>query len=88
MIQECSAVRQREWRNEYENSKLRGEYIYAQFVLDCIAKGHREWIEQASKFGDWLKAEKIELTFWQKKAIDENHFGYKYEYDHDKENWE
>lgn len=58
-----------------------GEGIYACFCGYCNAEGKAEWKGDAKKFGEWLTASGIELDFWQRKAIAENHFGYEYEWD-------
>lgn len=88
MIAECNKVRQAEWTKDYEQDKRHGEHIYAQYVLTCIGYEKPEWIARADKFASWLKKEKIKLNFYQRKWIAENHFGYKYEYNYEKEKWE
>lgn len=57
-----------------------GEGIYARYCAYCNAEGKSEWKGDPRKFGEWLKASGIELDFWQRKAIAENHFGFAYEW--------
>ena len=57
-----------------------GEGIYARFCAWCNAEGKVELKKNARAFADWLKSNGIELDFWQRKAIAENHFGYEYEW--------
>lgn len=57
-----------------------GEGIYACFCGYCNGEGKPEWKADAKKFAEWLTASGIELDFWQRKAIAENHFGFAYEW--------
>ena len=43
-------------------------------------EGHGEWKGDPKRFADYLKANGIELDFWKRKAIAENHFGYRFEW--------
>ena len=60
--------------------EMAGEGIYARYCAYCNAEGKVEWKGDPRKFGEWLKESGIELDFWQRKAIAENHFGYEYEW--------
>ena len=56
------------------------EGIYVRFCAWCNAEGKVELKKNARAFAEWLKSNDIELDFWQRKAIAETHFGYRYEW--------
>lgn len=57
-----------------------GNGIYACFCGYCNGEGKTELKKNARAFAKWLKDNGIELDFWQRKAIAENHFGFAYEW--------
>lgn len=73
---------------EIHCKKLNGEYIYVNFCVWCNAFNSSNGKTDAKLFAKFLKQENIELTFWQRKHLAEKYFGYKYEYKHDKQEWE
>ena len=68
--------------------ELYGENIYSKFCIWCNAFNNSNGKTDANLFAKFLKQENIELTFWQRKHLAEKYFGYKYEYKHDKGEWE
>lgn len=78
-------------RNEWWEGKRRverGESIYVKFCVWCNAFNYGNGKKDAKLFAKFLKQENIELTFWQRKHLAEKYFGYKYEYDYEKKDWE
>ena len=78
-------------RNEWWEGKRRverGESIYVKFCVWCNAFNYGNGKKDAKLFAKFLKQENIELTFWQRKHLAEKYFGYKYEYDYAKNDWE
>lgn len=69
-------------------SQVNGEYIYVNFCVWCNAFNNCKGKTDAKLFAKFLNNENIELTFWQRKHLAEKYFGYKYEYKHDKGEWE
>ena len=70
-------------RNEWWAGRRRlakGEDIWVRFVARCYGEEHGEWQDDPKRFADYLKANGIELDFWRRKAIAENHFGYRFEW--------
>lgn len=65
-----------------------GENIYTEFKAWCNAYKKGQGKDNPNTFAEYLKTENLELTFWQRKHLAEKYFGYKYEYKHDKEEWE
>lgn len=74
-------------RRERETRQALGEDIYTIFWVWCQAKWHGKFTTNIRLFDKYCKDNNIELTFWQRKHLAEKYFGYKYEYDHDKEKW-
>lgn len=60
-----------------------GNGIYACFCGWCNGEGKMELKKNARAFAKWLKDNGIELDFWQRKAIAETYFGYRYEWNGD-----
>ena len=87
-IRELCAARQRNELLEQERKKRNGEYIYVNFCVWCNIYANKETKKDPKSFAEWLKQENIELTFWQRKHLAEKYFGYKYEYDYAKNDWE
>lgn len=75
-----------EWHKRNERQAL-GEDIYTTFWVWCQSKWHGKFTTNIRLFDKYCKDNKIELTFWQRKHLAEKYFGYKYEYDHNKQKW-
>lgn len=87
-IRQMQDERHRRERWECKRKQLNGEYIYVNFCVWCNAFNDSKCKNDAKLFAKFLKQENIELTFWQRKHLAEKYFGYKYEYRHDKGDWE
>ena len=87
-IRELCYERQKAELWEQNRKKANGEYIYVNFCVWCNAFNNCKGKNDAKLFAKFLKKEKIELTFWQRKYLAEKYFGYKYEYDYEKKDWE
>ena len=79
-IQEMQDERHRNEWWEGQRRLARGEDIWVRFVAWCNGEGHGEWQGDPKRFAEYLKANGIELDFWRRKAIAENHFGYRFEW--------
>lgn len=86
-IREMVEIRKDKEARENEVAKTRGEYEYTKFKCWCNAFKNGQGKNNAKVFAEFVKAENIELTFWQKKAIAEKYFGYEYNYDYEKDEW-
>lgn len=86
LIEHNSRVQRERW--ERHCKQVRGEYIYVNFCVWCNAFNDSKGKNDAKLFAKFLKQENIELTFWQRKHLAEKYFGYKYEYDYAKGEWE
>jgi hypothetical protein len=73
---------------EQNRKKQNGEYIYLNFCVWCNIYADKSKKTDPKAFAKWLKQKNIELTFWQRKNLAEKYFGYKYEYDYEKKDWE
>lgn len=87
-IRQMQAERHRGEHYEYQRKQSNGEYIYVNFCVWCNAFKDSKGKNDAKLFAKFLKQENIELTFWQRKHLAEKYFGYKYEYDYEKKDWE
>lgn len=87
-IRQMQEERHRRERYEYQRKQVNGEYIYVNFCVWCNAYNDSKGKNDAKLFAKFLKQENIELTFWQRKHLAEKYFGYKYEYDYEKKDWE
>lgn len=63
-------------------NKLTGENVYGLFCVWCNAFNKGQGKNDNTVFKKFLDEQNVELTFWQKKHLSENHFGYEYEWDH------
>lgn len=86
-IREMVEERDRKQVIDNEIAERNGEYVYSKFKCWCNAFKNGKGQNNARVFAEFLKEENIELTFWQKKAIAEKYFGYKYTYDTNKDEW-
>ena len=65
-----------------------GVDIYYLFCAWCNCSPDGDKKKKSPKaFADFLKAENISLTFWQRKMIAETYFGYSFKYDMAKGEW-
>ena len=85
-IEHNSRILRESWERNFK--QVRGEYIYVNFCVWCNAFNDSKGKNDAKLFAKFLKQENIELTFWQRKHLAEKYFGYKYEYDYEKKDWE
>lgn len=74
-------------QRERNNRKVLGEDIYTLFWVWCQAADRGKDIANTALFGQYLKDNKIELTFWQRKHLAEKYFGCRYEWDKSKGKW-
>ena len=74
-------------RRERETSKALGEDVYTLFWVWCQAKRHGQDTDNDKVFSQYIKENNIELSFWQKKYLAEKYFGYRYEWQQDKQKW-
>ena len=75
-LEHNSRVRQEAWQRE--QNRIRGVYIYSDFCIWCNCQGREDWKKNAKMFARWLKETDTELTFYQRKNIAENYFGFVY----------
>ena len=87
-IRQIQDERHRREHWEHQRKQANGEYIYVNFCVWCNIYANKETKTDPKAFAKWLKQENIELTFWQRKHLAEKYFGYKYEYDYEKKDWE
>ena len=81
--------KQNEEQNFYKSlkRKLTGENIYGVFCAWCNAFNKGQGKNDNTVFKKFLDEENVELTFWQKKHLAENHFGYEYNWDRNLNKW-
>lgn len=84
------ANQQKLWQHRLQriHQETSGERIYLSFCNWCFAFANESTKTDAKAFAKFLKQENIKLTFWQRKNLAEKYFGYKYEYKHEKGDWE
>lgn len=74
---------------ERHRREVTGENIYTLFWVWCNTQKDSAKLRQTPEvFGEWLKRENITLTFWQRKSIAENHFGYVFKWNENTNKWE
>ena len=78
---------QRESR-ERRLKEVRGEYIYTDFCVWLHCQGQAELRNNERAFADWLKRENRTLTEYQRRWIAENHFGWRFTWNKQKNEWE
>ena len=78
---------QRESR-ERQLKEVRGEYIYLDFCVWCNCYAEQETKQNEKAFADWLKRENRTLTEYQRRWIAENHFGWRFTWNKQKNEWE
>lgn len=78
---------QRESR-ERHLKEVRGEYIYLDFCVWCNCYAAQETKQNEKAFAEWLKRENRTLTEYQRRWIAENHFGWQFTWNKQKNEWE
>lgn len=73
---------------KHKHEQINGEDIYIEFKVWCNAYNSGNGKNNAKLFAKFLKEQEIELNFWQKKYLAEKYFGYKYNFDRKKSDWE
>lgn len=74
--------------NRHKERVLLGEDIYTNFCVWCNGYAKQTDKTNANIFAQWLKNNNITLTFWQRKNIAENHFGWEFTWKEDIKDWE
>ena len=68
--------------------EVRGEYIYLDFCVWCNCYAEQETKQNEKAFAEWLKRENRTLTEYQRRWIAENHFGWRFTWNKQKDEWE
>ena len=68
--------------------EVRGEYIYLDFCVWCNCYAEQETKQNEKAFAGWLKRENRTLTEYQRRWIAENHFGWRFTWNKQKNEWE
>ena len=68
--------------------EVRGEYIYLDFCVWCNCYAEQETKQNEKAFADWLKRENRKLTEYRRRWIAENHFGWRFTWNKQKNEWE
>ena len=67
--------------------EVRGEYIYLDFCVWCNCYAEQETKQNEKAFAEWLKRENRTLTEYQRRWIAENHFGWQFTWNEEKNEW-
>lgn len=86
-IREMVAQRRKREDAQDESDLRNGEYEYTKFKCWCNAFKNGQGQNNAKVFAEYLKEEGKELDFWAKKHLAEKYFGFEYEYDSAKDDW-
>ena len=89
--EEISQIRAEQHRNESRERQLkevRGEYIYTDFCVWLHCQDKPELRNNEKAFAEWLKRENRTLTEYQRQWIAENHFGWQFTWNKQKNEWE
>ena len=89
--EEISQIRAERHRNESRERHLkevRGEYIYTDFCVWLHCQDKPELRNNEKAFAEWLKRENRTLTEYQRRWIAENHFGWQFTWNEEKNEWE
>ena len=87
-IMEIRAERHRNESKERRLKEVRGEYIYLDFCVWLHCQGQAELRNNEKAFAEWLKRENRTLTEYQRRWIAENHFGWQFTWNKQKNEWE
>ena len=87
-IEHNSRIQQESWERHLK--EVRGEYIYLDFCVWCNCQGDTEYKLRKNEmaFAEWLKRENRTLTEYQRRWIAENHFGWQFTWNQEKNEWE
>lgn len=89
--EQIMGIRAERHRNESRERRLkeiRGEYIYTDFCVWLHCQGKSELRNNERAFAEWLKRENRTLTEYQRRWIAENHFGWQFTWNEEKNEWE
>jgi hypothetical protein len=87
-IREMVEIRHRRERQQALTDSLNGEAEYTRFKCWCNAFKNGNGQTDAKVFAEYLKEESRELSFTAKKHLLEKYFGYEFEYNYEKHEWE
>ena len=87
-ISEIRAERHRNESRERQLKEVRGEYIYTDLCVWLHCQGKSELRNNEKAFAEWLKRENRTLTEYQRRWIAENHFGWQFTWNKQKNEWE
>lgn len=88
LYESCNKERLAKQHARARNKAINGENIYIKFVTWCLAFKGDKAVNSPNVFAEFLKAENIELDFWQRKHIAEKYFGYRFTWNSQKSEWE
>ena len=83
-IMEVQAERKRAEFWETQKRIVRGEPIYARFVAWCNGYNDGNGKTDGATFDSYCDEQGVAIDFWKRKAIGENHFGERYEWNGEK----
>lgn len=90
--EQIMGIRAERHRNESRERRLkevRGEYVYLDFCIWCNCQGDDGKLRASERaFAEWLKRENRTLTEYQRRWIAENHFGWQFTWNKEKNEWE
>lgn len=89
--EQIMGIRAERHRNESRErylKEVRGEHIYLDFCVWCNCQGQAELRNNEKAFAEWLKRENRTLTEYQRRWIAENHFGWQFTWNKQKNEWE
>lgn len=86
LIEHNSRIQRESW--ERHCKQVRGEYIYTDFCVWCNCYAEQETKQNEKAFAEWLKRENRTLTEYQRRWIAENHFGWRFTWNKQKNEWE
>ena len=86
LIEHNSRIQRESW--ERHCREVRGEYIYTDFCIWLHCQGQAELRNNERAFAEWLKRENRTLTEYQRRWIAENHFGWQFTWNKQKNEWE
>lgn len=89
--EQIMGIRAERHRNESRGRQLKevsGEYIYTDFCVWLHCQGKSELRNNEKAFAEWLKRENRTLTEYQRRWIAENHFGWRFIWNKQKNEWE
>lgn len=85
-IEHLARLNAEKWERQLK--EVRGEYIYLDFCVWCNCYAEQETKQNEKAFAEWLKRENRTLTEYQRRWIAENHFGWRFTWNKQKNEWE